>query len=127
MNRWRAARSGWWVHCLLAALLWLPLMGALHQVVHGGSPSASVRAELVELGEAQGANLVKAFAGLFSAHGSDADCRVFDQLSHGPSLGSVAAAALPPLPVATFLSARSPVPPDLASAVPTARGPPVLA
>lgn len=90
-----ASRRGWlWL--LAWALVLAPLLGQMHRVVHGpqaafelGAPLTTVVAAQAHEGDHDG------FAPLFSGHGSDADCRLFDQLGHSDALPGVPALMLP--------------------------------
>ncbi len=80
---------------LALVLVLAPLMGLMHGVTHGGmDPGHATAAHLLEgddgHGHAQGW-----LADLFSAHGDDSDCRVYDQLSHGDAAPVLPLVALP--------------------------------
>ena len=125
MNRLRLLRHGWLLRWVLAALLCLPLLGALHQVVHAPQRAAlqSPDASLAVVASAA----KSALAPLFAGHGSDADCRVFDQLAHGQALPSVLAWALPALAPVGPHPQRVQTQVGQAPASVRARGPPRLA
>ncbi|WP_162586335.1 hypothetical protein [Variovorax sp. RA8] len=88
--------------CLLAFALWFAAtLGLVHRTVHGHAGSHAPRVAVVEAGEADhGAHGLSA---LFGTH-TDAECRLYDQLSHGPAALGVPAVVLPALlPAAVFL------------------------
>ncbi len=85
---------------LVWALLLSQTLGLVHGVVHGLTGDAayaalsksSVQSNTVMQSAGKGG-----LASLFSSHTSHADCRLYDQASHGSVLPSVAALALPVL------------------------------
>ncbi|MBT2326040.1 hypothetical protein J7E62_27300 [Variovorax paradoxus] len=85
--------------CVLALALWFAMtLGLVHRTIH--SPLAAHAAASVQQGKADHAS-----HGLFALFGdhTDADCRLYDQLSHGPAALCVPALLLPVmLPAATF-------------------------
>jgi hypothetical protein len=91
--------------CVLALALWFATtLGLVHRTIH--SPLAAPAhvhvhsVESVHAGEADHGS--HGMAALFGDH-SDADCRLYDQLSHGPATLCVPALLLPVmLPAATF-------------------------
>ncbi|WP_436822062.1 hypothetical protein [Variovorax sp. DT-64] len=89
--------------CVLALALWFATtLGLVHRTVHGhaGSHTPSV-AVAVEQGDAD--HGPHGFSALFGTH-TDAECRLYDQLSHGPAALGVPAVVLPAmLPAAVFL------------------------
>jgi hypothetical protein len=89
--------------CVLAFALWFATtMGLVHRTVHGhaGSQMPAVAA-LVEEGEAD--HGPHGLSALFGTH-TDAQCRLYDQLSNGPAALGVPAVVLPALlPAAVFL------------------------
>lgn len=90
---WRAA----WGYLALVLLL-APVLGLMHGVVHraGDQPQAAQTLAAEAGGLAHGHGWMD---DLFSAHGNDSDCRVFDQLCH-----SQAPPALPLLVLPLVLS-----------------------
>jgi hypothetical protein len=88
--------------CMLAFALWFATtLGLVHRTVHGHAGSQAPTATVAEQAEADlGAHGLSA---LFGTH-TDAECRLYDQLSHGPAALGVPAVALPAmLPAAVFL------------------------
>lgn len=89
---------------LLALALWFAgTLGLMHRAVHvqGLAPAAHALGHGHDhghdpAGEAHGPH---GFAKLFGVH-SDADCRLYDQLSHGAGLPGVPVVVLPVLPPA---------------------------
>ncbi len=98
-----------WVWLLAAAMLLAQLLGLMHGVVHG--PQAHLHAHVhSELGSAHashdhddhdhsaitqdehGSNWLES---LFSSHGDDSDCRLFDQASHGQAAPTFPLLSLP--------------------------------
>ena len=106
------------IAALLAVALWFAsTMGLVHGVVHGlvlapgasqlaeqtATDASSAVAERSAVRVARTAH-VTGFAALFADHSdSDAQCRLYDQLSHGPAAIAVPLIVLPlVLPTATF-------------------------
>ena len=87
--------------CVLALALWMATtLGLVHRTIHNPLASHAHAAVAVEAGEA--AHASHGLVALFGEH-SDADCRLYDQLSHGPAALCVPALLLPVmLPAATF-------------------------
>lgn len=88
--------------CMLAFALWFATtLGLVHRTIHGHADShAPVVAVVEEAGAGHGAHGLSA---LFGTH-TDAECRLYDQLSHGPAALGVPAVVLPALlPAAVFL------------------------
>ncbi len=80
---------------LTLALLFAQTLGLMHSAVHGSGSAGTgaASASMAKGGDAgQGA-----IASLFSSHASDADCRLYDQASHGSAALHVASLALPVL------------------------------
>jgi hypothetical protein len=80
------------VWLLVAALLLAQLLGLMHGVVHGPQAHLHDKATVAHLAQAHHDHdhLSTAndehgdwLASLFSSHGGDSDCRLFDQASHG--------------------------------------------
>jgi hypothetical protein len=88
--------------CVLAFALWFATtLGLLHRTIHGHGAAQAQAVAVVDEGQADHAD--HGLSALFGAH-SDADCRLYDQLSHGPAALCVPALVLPALlPAATFL------------------------
>ncbi|GAA4334157.1 hypothetical protein GCM10023165_09830 [Variovorax defluvii] len=88
--------------CVLALALWLATtLGLMHRTLHGHALS---HAPAAAAGQSETGHPVHGLSALFGGHGSDADCRLYDQLSHGPAALCVPALMLPvQLPAATFL------------------------
>lgn len=88
--------------CALALALWLATtLGLVHRTLHGPVAAHATAASL-EHGKADHGG--HGLFALFDGHQSDADCRLYDQLSHGPAALGVPALALPVLlPAAIFL------------------------
>ena len=91
---WRAA----WSYLALVLLL-APVLGLMHGVIHrAGDQARSAQAQAVEAGgPAHGHGWMD---DLFSVHGNDSDCRIFDQLCHSD--------APPALPLLVLPMALSP-------------------
>jgi len=87
--------------CVLAFALWFAsTLGLLHRTIHG---HAAAQAEsFVAAGEVKAGHAAHGLSALFGDH-NDADCRLYDQLSHGPGALCVPPLLLPvTLPAATF-------------------------
>lgn len=87
----------------LAVVLWLAgTLGLMHRSLHApGLPGAAVAAH-VDHDHAGHDHAAHGLAGLFGEH-TDAECRLYDQLSHGSSAPGVPLVVLPMLlPTATF-------------------------
>lgn len=90
------------VSLLVGALFLVQMLGLAHKLVHGPerqflhgnelstAVTASTHGEQSETSEN-----ASWLAGLFSGHADDADCRLFDQASHGSAAPSVAGQCLP--------------------------------
>jgi predicted ABC-type transport system involved in lysophospholipase L1 biosynthesis ATPase subunit len=127
MNRLHTASTAalrhWVVRLVVASLLLVQSLGVLHNVAHRAGQPARV-GESVSATSAHG----YAVASLFAGHQSgDAECRLFDQLSHG-DLASLPALAIqadfsPALAHAKAPAGHLPAPTRSYSA----RGPPALA
>lgn len=107
------ARSGALVWLLVLALLLVQTLGLLHGTVHGathgwaqgsslhaaiGGGRLTVRSD--SLARQPAVSAVPAnnwFMAVFSSHTSDADCRLYDQASHGSAALHVTTVALPVL------------------------------
>ena len=93
---WRAA----WGYLALVLLL-APMLGQMHGLVHGtgGQQAAANHAgpavEHAHEHADEHADGHGWLADLFSVHGDDSDCRVFDQLCHSDVLPAVPLLALP--------------------------------
>jgi hypothetical protein len=88
--------------CVLAFALWFATtLGLLHRTTHGPEGAQTRAVAVVDEGGASHA--AHGLTALFGDH-TDADCRLYDQLSHGPAALCVPALVLPALlPAATFL------------------------
>lgn len=88
--------------CVLAFALWFAItLGLLHRTIHGHLATQAQAVAMADEGQADPA--AHGLSALFGAH-SDADCRLYDQLSHGPAALGVPALVLPAmLPAATFI------------------------
>jgi hypothetical protein len=92
-----------WALWLLLSLLLSQSLGQLHAVKHAGKhggPAAVAHASGKHVAHsAHSAHHEHhdhgALEGLFSSHGSDSDCRLYDQLSDGQAVPLVVVAALP--------------------------------
>jgi hypothetical protein len=94
------------------ALLAAQALGLLHRVVHSPlvAPALQVAAGAAGAAYAQvhahsalPANVADPFGKLFTGHGSDADCRAYDQIGHSDAMPPVAAPALPVIVPASVL------------------------
>lgn len=85
------------VWLLTLALLFAQTLGLMHGTLHGpgsAGPTASlVRVDGGGRAHADHGSIVS----LFSSHASDADCRLYDQASHGSAAPHVASLVLPVL------------------------------
>ena len=88
--------------CVLAFALWFATtLGLLHRTIHG--PAAAQTRAVAVVDEGRASHAAHGLSALFGAH-TDADCRLYDQLSHGPAALCVPALVLPTLlPAANFL------------------------
>lgn len=134
----RAPGRLWWVALLVLALLLAQSLGVLHGVVHapgvpgqGAQDHFAVQARHGTDGHHghpahSGADAPNLFERLFANHGEEADCRNYDQLSHGDVLTGFAPVVLP-LALSPFVLS---ILPGLATArwhaLFDARGPPAL-
>ena len=86
--------------CALAFALWAATtLGLLHRTLHGSppAPSAVVSAQVDEAATSHG------LSALFGVH-TEAECRLYDQLSHGSAAPCVPPVFLPVLlPAASFV------------------------
>jgi hypothetical protein len=88
----------------LFALLAAQMLGVLHRVAHSPlTAHASAAHAQTHVHEPAGAGPVDALLELFTGHGSDSDCRVYDQIGHGDVLPSVVALVLPVVVPASVL------------------------
>ena len=86
------------VWLLTLALLFAQMLGLMHGTVHGSGSSggpASVHASFAKAERAHAHHGV--VDSLFASHTSDADCRLYDQASHGSAALHVASLVLPVL------------------------------
>ncbi|MEP6721994.1 MAG: hypothetical protein ABJA77_11145 [Variovorax sp.] len=86
----------------LAVALWVAgTLGLVHRTVHvPGAPHATVQQASATAKAHSHGNWI---AALFGQHHEDADCRLYDQLAHGPAALGVPMMVLPlVLPVAVF-------------------------
>ncbi|MES2508565.1 MAG: hypothetical protein V4625_01480 [Pseudomonadota bacterium] len=84
------------VWILTLALLFAQTLGLMHGTLHGAgyAPSGAITS-LAKAGSGHPDH--GSVAALFSSHASDADCRLYDQASHGSAALHVASLALPVL------------------------------
>jgi hypothetical protein len=126
----RSALQRYLLALLVLGLLWLPLAGKLHQVVHPNGDAQGGAKGVVQL-VAQ--DTLPAFGKLFSQHSphpsqnGSLDCQVFDAHCFGLALSK----AIPALPVATFAqealsSAASQIASSPTRLIPEARAGPAL-
>ena len=97
---------------LMAALLLVQALGQIHAVRHGLAADVTHGAGTAEGSAPHAAHADHAHEGagflnqLFSAHASDADCRLYDQLAGGHAVPSALAVTVPvvapPFAVASF-------------------------
>ena len=86
---------------LVLALCFATTLGLVHRTVHGQAGSQAPTAAVV--GQAEADHGAHGLSALFGTH-TDAECRLYDQLSHGPAALGVPAVVLPAmLPAAVFL------------------------
>ncbi|CAN7338397.1 hypothetical protein LJR130_001830 [Variovorax sp. LjRoot130] len=87
--------------CVLALALWFATtLGLVHRTIHSPLAAHAHAAASAHAGEADHGS--HGLVALFGEH-SDADCRLYDQLSHGPAALCVPALLLPVmLPATTF-------------------------
>lgn len=91
------------IWCLVLALLLSQMLGLMHGTLHGSGVHAVNKATLsvvtgsarVDAHSALHAEDKGLLASLFSSHISEADCRLYDQASHGSAALHVASLALP--------------------------------
>lgn len=92
--------------CALAFALWLATtLGFMHRTLHDPSAELAPTASAHEGSTAKTADARHAQGGLFALFGNhtDADCRLYDQFSHGAAALCVPVVILPVmLPAATF-------------------------
>ena len=90
------------VLCMLAfAMLVASTLGMVHRTVHNPD-FARAQTHQAHPGERHDAPATKSLVALFGYH-TDADCRLYDQLAHGPAALCVPPLFLPvTLPAATF-------------------------
>lgn len=90
--------------CVLAFALWFATtLGLVHRTIHGHAGSHAPAVAAAVAGQAEEDHAVHGLSALFGAH-TDAECRLYDQLSHGPAALGVLAVVLPAmLPAAVFL------------------------
>ena len=102
----RPFRSTAFIACVLTLALWFAsTLGLVHGVVHTpGLAHASAPASAAPMATHTHKSLLGSVAALFTDHHEgDAQCRIYDQLSHGPAAVAVPLIVLPlVLPTATF-------------------------
>lgn len=82
------------VWLLTLALLFAQTLGLMHGTLHGwGSGSATTAVAKAHVDHVDHGSI----ASLFASHASDADCRLYDQASHGSAAPHVAPLVLPVL------------------------------
>lgn len=98
---------------LACALLLAQALGLAHRIVHGPQLSSLQAVSQAATAEVPAASAVVAdgfLTQLFAGHQGEADCRVFEQLSHADTLPAVPLLALPALvplpPVALAVAGR---------------------
>jgi hypothetical protein len=84
---------------LVLALLVAQTLGLVHGVAH--SPVQQVTRAAAAQHDDPAHGLIDS---LFAGHGTDADCRLYDQLSHGDTAACVPALSLPVLLPATLFA-----------------------
>lgn len=117
-----ALRAAW--GCLALVLLLAPMLGLMHGLVHGAPDTQ--HAALAHSAQDHGPGQTHGWlADVFSAHGDESDCRVYDQLGHADALAVPCLAALPMvLPAFVFLFLEGEVRARWAALF-EARGPPL--
>ena len=93
MTSWSRPSTRPLVWFLTLALLFAQTLGLMHGTVHGSGSAAAVSVAKAERAHASHGVIDS----LFSSHTSDADCRLYDQASHGSAALHVASLALPVL------------------------------
>lgn len=85
--------------CLLTlALLLAQTLGLMHGTLHAPGSASVVSVVTAGMSKADGGHAGQGpLASLFSSHASDADCRLYDQASHGSAALHVASLVLPVL------------------------------
>jgi hypothetical protein len=96
--------------CVLAFALWFATtMGLVHRTVDGHAGSRAPAFVMAVAAEGETDRGAHGLSALFGTH-TDAECRLYDQLSHGPAALGVPALVLPTmLPAAVFLYLESEV------------------
>ncbi|MES2189555.1 MAG: hypothetical protein V4454_05490 [Pseudomonadota bacterium] len=80
------------------ALLLAQLLGLMHGTLHGSGYAGASASAKTSVAKAERTHAHKrAVDSLFASHTSDADCRLYDQASHGSAALHVASLALPVL------------------------------
>lgn len=106
MHTLRPPRSTAFIACVLTLALWFAsTLGLVHGVVHTpGLAHKSAPTSAVPVVKHTHKSFFGSVTALFTDHHEgDAQCRLYDQLSHGPAAVSVPSIALPlVLPTATF-------------------------
>ncbi|MDM0068294.1 hypothetical protein [Variovorax sp. J31P207] len=90
--------------CVLAFALWAATtLGLLHGTLHGAAAHAHPHADAATAAVASKAAASRGLSALFGVH-TEAECRLYDQLSHGAAAPCVPPVLLPVLlPAASFV------------------------
>lgn len=90
--------------CVLVFALWFATtVGLVHRTIHGHAALKAPAVAVAVTQEGDAGHGAEGLAALFGTH-TDAECRLYDQLSHGPAALGVPAVLLPAtLPAAVFL------------------------
>ena len=120
------------VSLLVGALFLMQMLGLTHKLVHGPerhfqqASDPSIAASAPNQGAAaEGGKKASWLAALFSIHANDADCRLFDQASHGSAALGIASQSLPTvLALQVFRISRGEAFAQMAAPY-SARGPPL--
>ena len=98
MTSWSRPSTRTIVWFLALALLFAQTLGLMHGTVHGPGSYGGFLSTKASVAKAERAHTHHGVVdSLFSSHTSDADCRLYDQASHGSAALHVASLVLPVL------------------------------
>jgi hypothetical protein len=114
---------------LVLALLWTQTLGLLHGIAHGPHGAGAPRSVVHVHDDTEHSHATHPahahVAALFDTHDDEsAECRLYDQLTHGDLLWSAIAAFAPSVPPAARARCATPAPLPAAAGWFYARGPP---